>query len=293
MLYYLAGIFAVLLWSLALFSTRILFDNGFGTNTITFLRFGIAALIIHFVLPAKIRKTVIATGDRKYFIALAVGGISAFYYFENSGVRFTTISNTALIIATIPLFTLLTGHFFFSKKMCWQNIVGLPLGLLGTAILFIKDLTHGSALHVKGDLFVLGAVFLWVLYSFAYKKIAGRYNVSFITYKSFVWGTLFLIPILFTELNTLPHMQINLTSILNVLFLAIFPSYIGYLLWNFAIEHIGIKITSNFVLLNPVFSIALGVIFLSEPFSVNLVISAIAILVGAYFTSISKNGDGY
>lgn len=293
MIYGVMGIFAVLLWSLALFSTRVLFDLGFETNTITLLRFGIAALIMRLVLPAAKRKITIGNGDRRYFVMLALGGITLFYFFENSGVRYTTISNTALIIATIPLFTLLSGHFFFHKKMCAANYIGLPLGLAGTAILFIKDILHGSALHIKGDIMVLGSVALWVVYSFAYRKISHKYNPAFITYTSFVWGSLFLIPVALLEASSYSQMQINLSAILNVLFLAIFPSYIAYLLWNISIQRIGIKITSNFVLLNPVFSIALGVVFLHEPFSINLVLSTVAILAGAYFSSVSSSGNHY
>jgi drug/metabolite transporter (DMT)-like permease len=108
-----------------------------------------------------------------------------------------------------------------------------------------------------------------------------------------VWGSVFLIPVALLEASSYSQMQINLSAILNVLFLAIFPSYIAYLLWNISIQRIGIKITSNFVLLNPVFSIALGVIFLHEPFSINLVLSTIAILAGAYFSSVSSSGNHY
>lgn len=293
MLHGVMGIFAVLLWSLALFSTRVLFDHGFETNTITLLRFGIAAIIMHLSMPKTKRRIYIHKGDRRYFVMLALGGISLFYFFENSGVRYTTISNTALIIATIPLFTLLSGHFFFHKKMCAANYIGLPLGLVGTAILFIKDILHGSALHIKGDIMVLGSVALWVLYSFAYRTIGHKYHPRFITYISFVWGSLFLIPIALLEVGSYSQMQIDLSAILNILFLAIFPSYIAYLLWNISIQRIGIKITSNFVLLNPVFSIALGVVFLREPFSMNLVLSTVAILVGAYFSSVSTSGNHY
>lgn len=287
------GIFAVLLWSLALFSTRILFEHGFETNTITLLRFGVAALIMRLAMPSAKRRIPIEKGDKRYFVMLALGGITLFYFFENSGVRFTTISNTALIIATIPLFTLLSGHFFFHKKMSPANYIGLPLGLVGTALLFAKDIMHGSALHIKGDVMVLGAVALWVVYSFAYRKIAHKYHPEFITYISFVWGSLFLLPFMLFEAGSYSAMHIDLSAILNVLFLAVFPSYLGYLLWNISIKHIGIKITSNFVLFNPVFSIFLGVIFLGEPFSINLIISTVAILVGAYFSSVSSNGNQY
>ncbi|MCD6182669.1 MAG: hypothetical protein J7K89_09850 [Candidatus Cloacimonetes bacterium] len=70
MLYGLAGVMAILLWSLALFSTRTLLDSGFGTNIITVLRYGLAAIITHFLMPRATRQTYIRPKDKPCFLPL-------------------------------------------------------------------------------------------------------------------------------------------------------------------------------------------------------------------------------
>jgi drug/metabolite transporter (DMT)-like permease len=188
--YIIVSLFAIILWGIALLATRVLIENNFPLNFITISRFGIASIFLRLSLKKKHIKKIENT-DRIYFLLMAAGGISLFYFFENSGVKFTTISNTSLIIATIPLFTLLYARIIHKKKLSWQNALGLPIGLIGTVILFLKDFRADNALHLKGDILVLGCVVFWIVYSFAFRKIMHKYNTIFITYIITLWGTLF------------------------------------------------------------------------------------------------------
>ncbi len=70
MLYGLAGVMAILLWSLALFSTRTLLDSGFGTNIITVLRYSLAAIITYFLMSRATRQTYIHPKDKPCFLPL-------------------------------------------------------------------------------------------------------------------------------------------------------------------------------------------------------------------------------
>ncbi len=290
--YILVSLFAIILWGIALLATRILIDNNFPLNFITISRFAIASLLLRLSLK-KSNIQEIKKNDRIYFLFMAAGGISLFYFFENSGVKYTTISNTSLIIATIPLFTLLYARVIHGKKLSWQNALGLPIGIIGTIILFLKDIQADNSIHFKGDLLVLGCVAFWVIYSFAYRKIMNKYNTIFITYIITLWGTLFLLPTIFWELPQIRTIILNKETIIAVLFLGIFPSYLAYLIWNFVISKIGLKITSNMVLFSPIVSIAVGIIWLNEPFTGNLIISTITIIIGAFLTSHSQAGEEF
>jgi len=292
LLYLLFSLAAIILWGVALLATHILLEHNFSPNFITLCRFAIAALLLKLTIRPRHRQT-IAPEDLKYFAMMAAGGISLFYFFENSGVKYTTISNTSLIIATIPLFTLLLARFFYGKKISWQNWLGLPLGLAGTALLFIKDFLADNSLHLKGDFLVLGSVFLWLIYSFAYRKIMHKYNTLFITYITILWGALFLLPSLIWEMAEIKQIIWKAEAIYALIFLGVFPSYLAYLIWNIAISKIGLKITSNLVLFSPIVSITAGIIWLNEPFSINLIFSTLTIIAGAYLTSHTTPGHDF
>jgi len=288
--YQLLAIAAIFFWGISLLSTRILLESGFTPNLITFFRFLIAGSMIYIFQHN--RKGKIEKADRKYFYLIALSSVTLFFFFENTGLKFTTVSNTALITSTIPLFTLLIASLFFKKKLFWQNLIGIPLGLGGTFILFYKDLLE-SGVHLKGDIFVFGSVTMWIVYSFVYKKIMYKYDTMFITSRIFLYGIAFLIPFILLEFKSFSLIQLSVTAILHMLFLAVFCSYLGYYFWNISIKHIGIKSISNLILLIPVVSISSGIIFLDEPFTFNLIISTILITAGAYLTSVSDEKNRF
>lgn len=290
--YLILGIVAIIFWGISLLATRILIQHNFTPNMITLARFSLAAILLGVTLN-KEKKQKIEIGDQKYFWIMALCGIALFYYFENSGVKYTSISNTALITATIPLFTLITAHFLYHKKMNWQNWLGLPLGLIGTILLFINDFNTGSTLHIKGDLLVLASVFMWLIYSFAYRKIMDRYNTVFITYTIFVYGAILMLPTLLFEYKQIGLISFSVPVLIALLFLSILCSFLAYLFWNTSIREIGVKITSNLILFLPVVSILAGVLFLGENFNWRMLLSTITIILGAYLTSITTEGQEY
>jgi drug/metabolite transporter (DMT)-like permease len=288
--YHLLAISAIVFWGISLVATKTILLHDFTPNFITFVRFGLASLILeisYFSDKQKIQK-----GHLRYFILMALGGISLFYYFETVGLKYTSVANTALITATIPLFTLLAAMLFFQKKLSWQNYFGIILGLSGTVLLFYKDIMR-SSLHIRGDILVFLSVIMWIVYSFSYKKIMHKYNPSFITRKIFQIGLICLLPLLAIEGKQNLVATWNGEVIVSFLFLALICSYLAYYFWNIAIKNIGIKVTSNFILFLPIVSIIAGIIAFSEPFSFLLIWASLMIITGAYLSSKSAKENSF
>ncbi|MBN2460768.1 MAG: DMT family transporter [Candidatus Cloacimonetes bacterium] len=289
--YYLLALLIVFFWGLSLAFTRLLLDNNFTPNLITFLRFSLAILMMVLFLKKKIRAE-IERRDVVYFILMALCGTTLFYYFENSALKFTTVSNTALITALIPLFTLLTARILFAKKIHWQNYLGIIAGITGTAVLFYRDLII-TRFHLKGDLMALGSVLMWVVYSFALGKVLHRYSMTFIVFRVFTYGVLFLLPVIILEKAYLIRVNIGWDVAVSLIFLAFFCSFLGYYGWNLAIRKLGIKVVSNFILFIPVVSILTGIVLFRESFHYSLVISSLLIISGAYLNSLSQPGSQF
>jgi drug/metabolite transporter (DMT)-like permease len=287
------ALLTIAIWGVSLLGTRVMLDHNFSPNQITFLRFLIAWLIMTVVDKSAGRTSErFEKQDNLYLILMALGGISLFYFFENTGLKYTTVSNTSLITATIPLFTLLTARIFFKKKLHKLNWIGIILGLGGTFMLFYKDLLH-STVHIKGDIFVFGSVLMWIIYSFSYRKIMKKYSAENVTRRIFGLGTLFLLPVLAFDFKNLVQIQLGWQPMAALLYLAIICSWLAYLFWNISINKLGVKITSNIILLMPIFSIITGIIFLKEPFSMLLVFSTVLIISGAWFASVSHEDEEF
>ncbi len=284
--YLLLALFTIVIWGVSLPVTTILLVNGFTANNITFFRFLLATITLHIFLGNRTKQKV-GLKDRIDFIIMGLTGTTLFFYFENTALKYTSVANTALITATIPLFTLVAAAVIYKKKILWQNYIGIPLGLFGTTLLFYKDIIN-SSIHLKGDLFVFGSVLMWIIYSFIYRKVSTDYKPIFIVYKTFVYGCIFTIPLLIFEYRELSSININLQVVLALFYLSILSSLLGYYFWILAINKIGIKATVNLILLLPVVSVLAGVLFLSETLNSIILLAMTAIILSSYLTSISK-----
>ena len=289
--YLFLALITVIFWGISLPATTVLLQNGFTPNLITFLRFLVAAILLHLIIRKREIRP-IAKEDRFHFYLMGLSGTTLFFFFENTALKFTTVSNTALITATIPLFTLVVAAVFYQKKILWQNLIGIPLGLAGTALLFYKDL-QVSSLHLKGDLLIIGSVTMWVIYSFSYRLVSEKYDSLAIVYRTFIYGCLFSVPLLLFEIGQFYSINLNLSVLISLLFLAVLCTFLGYYFWNLALKNIGVKVTSNLILLIPVVSIACGVLFMKEAFSIPLLIASGFIILSAYLTSISRQDSHF
>ena len=284
------AILPIIFWGTSFLSTKILLQNGFSPMLISFIRFFLVSLLLLIIdnkntkLPSK--------GDLKYFLIMGILGVTLFYYFENSGLKYTTIANTSLITATIPLFTLLYARIFLKKRLLWQNILGIPLSIIGTFVLFHKDIIVSTS-HIKGDLLIFASVFLWIAYSFAYDKISKKYSQIFILKIIFIIGTITIFPFVIKDFFKINSNMINSKTVLSFLYLSMVCTLFSYFLWNTGIKRLGIKLTSNLILFIPVVSITTGILFWNENFSFNLIVSAILILTGSYLTSKKYEGNEF
>ncbi len=78
------------------------------------------------------------------------------------GMDYTTSGNTALIIATVPMWTALLAHVFLEERLRRLAWFGLGLALVGTVIVALQkgDVTARRE-HLLGNMMVLAAALLW------------------------------------------------------------------------------------------------------------------------------------
>lgn len=78
------------------------------------------------------------------------------------GIDRTTAGNTALIIATVPMWTALLARVFIGEKLQKLAWLGLMVALVGTVIVALQkgDITTGRE-QLWGNLIILAAALLW------------------------------------------------------------------------------------------------------------------------------------
>ena len=151
-------------------------------------------------------------------------------------------------------------------------------------------LNLGSLNFVVGDIWMLGCVSCWALYSSMIRKIPkGIDNLSFLFLIFFI-GNIFVLPFFIFESFINQSFVINeKNGFLLVLYCGIGPALISYLLWIKAIKIIGANNSGLFLNLIPIFSSLISIFFLKERLELFHIVGAILIFTGIYLVIRKKN----
>ena len=197
----------------------------------------------------------------------------------------------SILNATVPLFTLVIAHFWLhDDKMTVPKVAGLLTGFGGIVLLFSEDLLASKHLNVIGQFaVVLAALFYAWSAVFARKytehvKGMARGALPLVTAAAFMW-----IVAPFAEKPFLfPSLPITWIA---ALWLGVLCSGIAMIMFYYLLHEIGPTRTSLVTYLFPVGGVILGVLFLHEQLSWQL-LAGTALIIGSLVIVNLKNKAG-
>ena len=299
-LYHLLTLAVVAVWGVTFVSTKMLIGAGMHPAAIFFLRFvmayaGIWVLTLTKKKPVKIRSD--SRKDEWMFVFLGISGGSLYFLTENTALAYTQATNVAFLVCVAPLFTALMTLAY--KRMFRGRFadgledvrVGFPL--IGGTILAIAGMAmvifDGTRLQVspKGDLLALGAAICWALYSLFMSQMTEHYGAVFATRKVFFYGLLTIIPFLGqTGDSSSPAVLSQPVVYTNLLFLGLIASLACFIAWNRVMVKLGNVTATNYVYLNPVFTLITAMILLGERMTLVSGLGSTAILAGVLLSGL-------
>lgn len=281
-IYHLIAILTVGIWGLTFISTKVLIEHGLSPQEIFLLRFLMAYLGIWFISPRKL-----FADNWKDELWLLWGGVTggSFYFFtENTALEITLATNVAFIVCTAPLLTTILSLLIYKKEKATAGLVGGSLLALVGVALVVYNGHFILKISPLGDFLTLLAAFSWAFYSLIMKKMSGRYRTIFITRKIFFYGILTILPAFI-----LHPWQFSLSGLwqpavwMNLLFLGVLASLVCFVVWNIILKQLGTVRASNYIYLNPLFTLIGSTVLLDEQFTVMSLMGAMLILGGVYW----------
>jgi drug/metabolite transporter (DMT)-like permease len=274
----------VLFWGLSFVSSKTILNTGVPPMTMVTIRFLIAALILNVFLRrfdpgARLR--------RKDILPLAVSGlfgVTVYFFFEARGIRLTSASHASLIIAVIPVITVLAEALLFRAHVSWRSVIGILLSVTG--VVFVVRPPGGTPegpVSLAGDLFMFGACLSWVVYIILSRNLHERLSEIAITAYQSLFGTAFLVPLALLEMRQ--WVPITLAAGLNLVYLAVFCSALSNFLYVYSLSRLGPIAVSPYVNLIPVVGVLGGVALLGETIAWVQILGGIVILAGVLLVS--------
>jgi drug/metabolite transporter (DMT)-like permease len=254
---------AVVFWGLSFVSMKSLLITGFPPFTMILIRYMLVCFFLVFLLFFNRGKEKIALKDY-YTLALSgFIGVTCYFLFESKGIQFTTASNASVIIATIPIFSLLVDVLYYKNPVTWIQTSGIVISFVGVFLIILpsRQMTGGSHM-ILGNILMLGACLSWVLYSIFSKQLHKKVSNFTITAYQSIFGAIFLILPALTERSK--WIPIQGVSWFHFLYLALLCSLLSYFLYNYSLRHLGLSTVSVYINLIPVVGVIGGVLLLGE-----------------------------
>ena len=196
----------------------------------------------------------------------------------------TTIVNMGIIYSSSPIFIIVISSIFFKEKLSLSQLVGIFVCLIGVILIIIKA-NLSLLINLKfttGDLWMLGASIGWALYTiyiFYWKsKLPLFQRFTLIS----MFGAISLLPFFILESLFVSKTNYDLNFIAWVLFAALSPSIIAFLLFNFVNRKLGASITGSVLYLYTVYGAIYGFFFFNEKLEIYHLIGSIMVFVGIF-----------
>ncbi len=184
----------------------------------------------------------------------------------------------SVLDATVPLFTILLAHFLLrDDKMTWPKVLGLLIGFAGVVVLMSQDLANASTSSLVGQAAViLASVFYAGSSVFARKTTEDtpgilRSTGPLVSAAAIMWLT----TLVFDRPVEMPQLGITWVALL---WLGVLGSGLAFVMSYYLIHEIGPTRTSMVTYLFPLGGVILGVAFLHEQLSGQLLMGAILIV---------------
>ncbi len=217
-----------------------------------------------------------------FLLVLGAVGVTSFNCLVYSALHFTTVVNASLINAMMPVFTFVLAALFLRETPTSRQVVGIAIALAGAATIVARG--HLSAILAldlnRGDLLVVAAIGFWALYTVLIRWRRTALPPILFLAAIVAIGVLFHLPLLAWEIPRTGLFTPSVASLATIFYLAVFPSTLAYIFWNRSVARLGPSRTGMFLYLMPVFSTALGVGLLGEPFRHYHVVGIALIAVG-------------
>lgn len=249
---------------------------------VNFIRFFFGGLIL---LPLaiksiKTKRIKLSAKDILFVALIGIINVVISMSFLQIGINTTKkASLAAVIFSSNPLFVVLSAYFILNEKLNIQKISGLMIGIIGLIVVFYKDLSI-SVSYLHGIILLIFSAITYGIYTTMGKKFAQKTDSIIMNSFSFLFGSIFLIPIILFNHSSLFH--ISAKAMLPMTYLTLFVTGIAYYTYFLGLTYMNAGAGSMIFFIKPILASIFAWIFLDEKISINLIIGTFIILLGIF-----------
>ena len=279
---------ATLFWAGNFTLAKLAYLENIPPNSLAFLRWCLVWIILlPFTYKEILKLKNQINRNLSLFLILGSTSVCIFTSFTYNALNYTQVINASLFNTAIPVTIILVCFLLKIEKTNIFQISGLLISVLGILAIITKlDLNILLTLNFnKGDLFMVGAIIAWGIYSAYLRKRTFEVSLLALVHIICTFGLIFLLPLFILDMTQGKIIEMSSNFFYILAYVAIFPSIGSYYCWAGAVAIIGANRAGIFLSLIPLFSTIFAIILFNEKFLFFHLIGSILIILGLFLSN--------
>ncbi|MEO4288735.1 DMT family transporter [Staphylococcus aureus] len=281
---FLSYLFTIILWGSAFPMIKIAL-NDFSAESLSAFRLILATIIL---LPFVIIKK-LPTPELRDIPVIFILGFCGFVIYHtalNFGETLISAGISGILVSTTPIFSSALAYIFLKEHFSKWNWLSSLVAFIGISIISISKDDY-TTINVLGVFIILLASFSESLYFTFQKKYIEKYGFIAFTLYTIMASSPFMLIFIPEIINDIHGA--TFTSIVSVLYLAIFPTIIPYVLLAYIVKSVGVSDATMSLYLTPIVSLLLSYLLLDELPTTLAIIGGIINLLGVSLSNFFQN----
>ncbi|MBU9783496.1 DMT family transporter [Staphylococcus aureus] len=281
---FLSYLFTIILWGSAFPMIKIAL-NDFSAESLSAFRLILATIIL---LPFVIIKK-LPTPELRDIPVIFILGFCGFVIYHtalNFGQTLISAGISGILVSTTPIFSSALAYIFLKEHFSKWNWLSSLVAFIGISIISISKDDY-TTINVLGVFIILLASFSESLYFTFQKKYIEKYGFIAFTLYTIMASSPFMLIFIPEIINDIHGA--TFTSIVSVLYLAIFPTIIPYVLLAYIVKSVGVSDATMSLYLTPIVSLLLSYLLLDELPTTLAIIGGLITLLGVSLSNFFQN----
>ncbi|HGZ9017650.1 TPA: DMT family transporter [Staphylococcus aureus] len=281
---FLSYLFTIILWGSAFPMIKIAL-NDFSAESLSAFRLILATIILlPFVIIMKLPTPELR--DIPVIFILGFCGFVIYHTALNFGETLISAGISGILVSTTPIFSSALAYIFLKEHFSKWNWLSSLVAFIGISIISISKDDY-TTINVLGVFIILLASFSESLYFTFQKKYIEKYGFIAFTLYTIMASSPFMLIFIPEIINDIHGA--TFTSIVSVLYLAIFPTIIPYVLLAYIVKSVGVSDATMSLYLTPIVSLLLSYLLLDELPTTLAIIGGIITLLGVSLSNFFQN----
>ncbi len=259
----------------------------FGINII---RIGASVILFWIFYSFAPVKTKILKKDIPAFLGCALAALALNQMLFIKGLSFTTSIHASLLTLITPILITIIAARVLHEKIIISKIIGLLLGVSGAVVLIStrENATIGDNI-ILGDVLIIGSAIAYTMYFILVKPLMQKYPPLYVMRWTFTIGFFMILPLCTTEFFQIQWKIFTVKDYLLLFIITVPGTFLAYIFNVYGIKILSASAAGAYIYLQPVFAVAIAMLFLKEQLPLYKIIAAVLIFAGVFLSNWKPN----